>query len=85
MSRLIQSAAHLLGTENIHTNALVDLIFEQPDGKVTLKTTGQHSGTFDKVFLAVPLAVLHRINVRPTWAFMKEQSICSMHFEPPYN
>lgn len=84
MSRLVQSAVRLVGLENIHTNARVHQIVERQDGKVTLRTTGPPGGTFDKVILAIPPAALHRIHDRPTWSFMKEQAIRSMHFEPLY-
>ncbi|KAB8269042.1 hypothetical protein BDV30DRAFT_242770 [Aspergillus minisclerotigenes] len=84
MSRLVWSAVQLVGFENIHINARVHKIIEGQDGRVTLQTTGSHGGTFDKAILAIPPAALHRIHERPTWSFMKEQAIRSMHFEPLY-
>lgn len=86
MSRLTQNASNLVGLKNIHLNARVDQIIETPDGKVMLKTIGPvyHTGTFDKVVLAIPPAALQNIRERPTWSFMKEQAIRSTHYEPLY-
>lgn len=87
MSRLTENASNLIGFGNIHINAQVDQILENPDGKITLKTTGpvEHVGTFDKVVLAIPPpAALQSIRVRPTWSFMKEQALRSTHYEPLY-
>lgn len=84
MSRLTQSAASLVGRENIHLNSPVKSIIERPDGRITLETSGpvSHSDTFDKVVLAMPPAALYSILERPTWDFMKEQSLRGAHYEP---
>ncbi|OJJ61036.1 hypothetical protein ASPSYDRAFT_87596 [Aspergillus sydowii CBS 593.65] len=87
MSRFTQAAANLVGLENIHLNAPVDrLIPSSTDGRVTIHTRGPvpHTGTFDKVVLAIPPAAVQGIRERPIWSFMKEQAIRSAHFEPLY-
>ena len=86
MSRLTQSAANLLGRDNIHLNTPVTGILERPDGHVALQTSGPvpRCEAFDKVIVAVPPAALHNIIERPTWDFMKEQSIRGAHYEPLY-
>ena len=86
MSRLTESAAYLLGRENIHLDSPVTGILEYPDGRVTLHTFGpvSRSKIFDKVIVAIPPAALHNIIERPTWDFMKEQSIRCAHCHPLY-
>ena len=86
MSRLTQGAANLIGRTNIHLNSPVTSILEHSDGRITLTTSGPvtRSNTFDKVILAIPPAALHTIRERPTWSFMKEQSIRGSHYEPLY-
>lgn len=84
MSRLTQSAANFIGKENIHRNSPVKSIIDGPDGRITLQTSGpiSHCDTFDKVVLAIPPAALYNICERPTWDFMKEQSLRGAHYEP---
>lgn len=87
MSRLTQSAANLVGRQNIYLNSPVTSIVERSDGRITLHSTSgpiSRSATFDKVVLAIPPAALHNIRERPTWDFMKEQSIRGTHYEPLY-
>lgn len=89
MSRLLESCIDVIGASNILLNAPVERVIEHSNGKVTLETsTGQMAAalsiSFDKVLLAIPPAALRAIQKRPTWSFMKEQSIRSSHFEPLY-
>ena len=86
MSRLTDTASTLISLENIHINARVDEILENPDSTITLKTSGAVAQTaiFDKVILAIPPAALQSIRQRPTWSFMKEQALRSTHYEPLY-
>ncbi|RMD39820.1 hypothetical protein DV735_g5306, partial [Chaetothyriales sp. CBS 134920] len=83
MSRLTESAANLIGRQHIHVDARVDAIKENPEGTITL-SAGAHSATFDKVILAIPPAALYSIRDRPTWSFIKEQSLRATHYEPLY-
>lgn len=86
MSRLTECASNLIGLENIHVNARVDQVLENQEGTITLKTSGrvERVGTFDKVVITIPPAALQKVRVRPTWPFMKEQALRSIHYEPLY-
>lgn len=84
MSRLTESAAKLVGHENIHLSAPVQAIEPLSNGKVRLTTSGQHSGEFDSIVLAIPPAALNMIPQRPRWTFLKEQSLRGIHYEPLY-
>lgn len=89
MSRIAECAATILGHDNIHLGARVHRIAYLEDGLVELAARGPDAdrsttGTFDAVVLATPPSALHSIVDRPTWSFMKEQSIRGTHFEPLY-
>ena len=86
MSRLIQSAANLVGLENIHLNSPVESVTECPDGRITLQSSGRTSrcATFDQVLLAIPPAAIYNIRERPAWDPMKEQYLRATHYEPLY-
>lgn len=86
MSRLVQGAANLIGKQNISLNSPVHRIIEGSDNRITLETCGtvSQSKTFDAVIVAIPPAALQAITERPTWEFMKEQSVRSAHYEPLY-
>ncbi|KAI9837664.1 MAG: hypothetical protein M1837_002924 [Sclerophora amabilis] len=86
MSRVIQSAAKLVGHHNIRRNSPVVRITNLPGGRILLATSGPipSSAEYEKVILAIPPAALHQILERPAWSFMKEQSIRGMHYEPLY-
>ena len=87
MSRITQSAASLVGSENIQLNSRVDHIACKGDGKIELSAQGLHQSctdTFDAVVIAMPPSALHSIVDRSRWSFMKEQSIRSAHYEPLY-
>lgn len=87
MSRITESAASLVGHENIILNACVDHIAYLNDGRVELsvqETNKDCIAVFDAVVLAVPSAAVHNIVDRPKWSFMKEQSIRGSHYEPLY-
>lgn len=86
MSNLIEACVHLVGRKNILVHSPVRSISERPDGKVELGISGQVGRTcaFDKVLLAMPTAAMHSIRQRPTWSFMKEQSLRGSWFEPLY-
>ncbi|KAI0134028.1 putative flavin-containing amine oxidase [Xylariales sp. AK1849] len=84
MSNMVDACANLIGRRNIRMNSSVRGIHERPDGKVELQIEGAagHTCAFDKVLLAIPTAALHSIHQRPTWSFMKEQSLRGAWFEP---
>ena len=86
MSRLTQSAANLIGFENIHLNSPVVSVRECPDSRITLQASGRISrrATFDQVVLAIPPAAVYNIRDRPTWDPIKEQSLRATHYEPLY-
>lgn len=90
MSRIAECAAAILGSDNIHLQSRVHHIAYTDDGRVQLSARGPDAGqdsaggVFDAVVLATPPSALHSIVDRPTWSFMKEQSIRGTHFEPLY-
>lgn len=86
MSRLVQGAANLIGRQNISFNSPVHQIIEDSDNRIKLETRGivSQSKTFDTVIVAIPPAALQAITKRPTWEFMKEQSVRSAHYKPLY-
>lgn len=86
MSNLIEACVHLIGRRQIRVHSPVRSIVERDDGKVELGISGQTGRTcaFDKVLLAIPTAAMHTIQQRPTWSFMKEQSLRGSWFEPLY-
>lgn len=90
MSRIAECAAAILGSDNIHLQSRVHRIAYTDDGRVQLSARGPDAGqdstggVFDAVVLATPPSALHSIIDRPTWSFMKEQSIRGTHFEPLY-
>ncbi|KAI0531599.1 putative L-amino acid oxidase [Xylaria digitata] len=86
MSNLVDACAHLIGHDNIRLHSLVRGIFERSDDRVEFEIEGVCGRTrpFDKVILAIPTAALHGIRERPTWSFMKEQSLRGSWFEPLY-
>ena len=80
LSRIIDVAASLVGFENIVLNAPVRCIEESGDQLVvTTRGVTSHSGIFDKVLLAIPPAAINKLESRPTWSFLKEQAIRSVH------
>ena len=84
MSRLTQSAAKLVGYDNIHLNAAIQTIEPLPNDKIRLSTSGSMTGDFDSVVLAIPPAAVSMIQQRPRWTFLKEQSLRGIHYEPLY-
>ncbi|KAI0872140.1 hypothetical protein GGS24DRAFT_491700 [Hypoxylon argillaceum] len=87
MSRVTQSAASLVGTSNIRLNSRVVRIATLAHGQVEITAQELHqtyTAHFDKVIIATPPSALHSIIDRPTWSFMKEQSIRGLHYEPLY-
>ncbi|KAI1323894.1 hypothetical protein F5Y16DRAFT_424545 [Xylariaceae sp. FL0255] len=87
MSRIPQSAAALIGSQNIRLNSKVERISYLEDGRVELSAQGleqPYVGQFDAVIMAIPPSAVHRIVDRPQWSFMKEQAIRGSHFEPLY-
>lgn len=86
MLNIIDACANLIGRNKIHLNSPVWGIYEMPDGKVELEIKGVAGRTcaFDKVLLAIPTGAMHTIQQRPTWSFMKEQSLRGNWFEPLY-
>ncbi|KAH7351060.1 hypothetical protein BKA65DRAFT_593892 [Rhexocercosporidium sp. MPI-PUGE-AT-0058] len=86
MSNLVEACASLIGRSNIHLNSPVQGISEKGNRKVELRISGpsEYSCTFDKVLLAIPTAAMYTIWQRPTWSFMKEQSLRGAWFEPLY-
>ncbi|KAI0555253.1 hypothetical protein F4679DRAFT_522868 [Xylaria curta] len=87
MSRVTQSAASLVGSNNIRLNSRVVRIATLANDRVEVTAQELHqtyTAQFDKVIMATPPSALHSIIDRPTWSFMKEQSIRGMHYEPLY-
>jgi monoamine oxidase len=87
MSRLTQSAASLVGSQNIRLNSRVVRIANLEDDRVEISAEGLHqtyTAQFDAVIIATPPSALHSIVDRPRWSFMKEQSIRGAHYEPLY-
>ncbi|KAJ6071911.1 flavin-containing amine oxidase [Penicillium canescens] len=86
MSRLINAIANLVGVQNIHMNAPVKGIHNDPNGKVSLSIGGFSPRTmsFDKVIMAIPLCSLNILLERPRWSFAKEQAIRATYYEPLY-
>ncbi|KAI1171031.1 hypothetical protein F4777DRAFT_594441 [Nemania sp. FL0916] len=87
MSRVAQSAASLVGSNNIRLNSRVVRIANLEDGRVEISAQGLHqtyTAPFDAVLVATPPSALHSIVDRPRWSFMKEQSIRGAHYEPLY-
>ena len=85
MSRLPESAAHLLGGD-VQLCSPITGITECADGRVALTSSaaGQQTEIFDKVILAMPPSALHSIIERPNWPVMKQQFIRGAHLEPLY-
>ncbi|KAJ5338908.1 flavin-containing amine oxidase [Penicillium brevicompactum] len=86
MSRLVDATANLVGMQNIHMNAPVKGIRDDPNGKVRLSIGGDfpRTMTVDKVVMATPLCSLKTMLERPRWSFAKEQAISAAYYEPLY-
>ncbi|RYP70484.1 hypothetical protein DL771_005421 [Monosporascus sp. 5C6A] len=86
LSRITDSAANVLGQDNILRNAPVKEIRETIEGKVEL-VAGDivlQKRTFDKIILTVPPASIQNIRIRPQWSPLKERAIMTSHEGPLY-
>lgn len=80
LSRIIDVAAGLVGLENIVLNAPVMSIEESGVHlRITTRGVTSHQGISDKLLLAIPPAAINKLESRPTWSFLKEQAIRSVH------
>ena len=85
LSRVIEAAAELIGSENIIRNAPVHSI-EEADSHLIL-TAGSftpHRKVYDKVLMAIPPAAIQKLRSRPKWSLIKETAIRSVHEGPLY-
>ncbi|PSR84455.1 putative L-amino acid oxidase [Coniella lustricola] len=86
LTRIVESAAKVLGPACVFRNAPVTEIHELPDNKLKLVVGGiaPLERTFDKVILALPPVAIQNIQVRPKWSFVKERAIQAIHEGPLY-
>ncbi|KAF2873105.1 putative flavin-containing amine oxidase [Massariosphaeria phaeospora] len=86
MSRMVDTAASVIGSQHINLNMPIKYIMELDNGRVCL-STGCPSSTkwvFDKIILAILASSLQSVLERPRWDMKKEQAIRSTYFEPLY-
>ena len=85
MSKMIDVAVDLIGSDNIVRNTTVHGI-EESDSRLILTAGGfaQYRKAYDKVLFAIPPAAIQKLKSRPRWSMIKETAIRAIHEGPLY-